>query len=95
MTLQEIANLPMPAGDFRGLTIKGALRMLLLTLWDEKYQFSGKRPCGSSCWEVDFEAALVKGGALPGTFNEDDELMDCNSNDANAIIENVIKEIFQ
>lgn len=57
------------AGD--GLTVRGYLRELLLTLWEEGEGFSGKRPFGNSGWEYELYAPLVKSGFVSGELDED------------------------
>lgn len=68
--------------------------MLMLTLWEEKHLFDGKRPFGNSDWEGEFEVALVKGGVIHGCLDYG-LLTDCDTNAANAIIERLIREIFE
>lgn len=57
------------AGD--GLTVRGYLRELLLTLWEEGEGFSGKRPFGNSGWESDLYAPLIEAGFISGELDED------------------------
>ena len=45
------------AGD--NLTVREYFKTLLLTLWDEKEGFSGKRPWGNSGWEYEVHIALL------------------------------------
>lgn len=56
------------AGD--DLTIREYLRMLLMAVWDEGEEFSGKRPFGNSDWENDIYAPLVKSGFIAGTVDQ-------------------------
>lgn len=62
------------AGD--GLTIRGYLRELLVTLWREDEGFSGKRPFGNSGWQSDLYAPLVKAGILKGEVTTGDDWED-------------------
>lgn len=54
-----------------GLTVREYLFALLETLWREGEGFSGKRPFGNSCWELDLYAPLVRGGFIEGRVDED------------------------
>ena len=53
------------------MPIREYLRRLLTTLWEELDGFSGKRPFGNSCWEVDLYRALAGAGAIDAPLNED------------------------
>lgn len=53
------------------LTVRGYLRTLLQTLWDEQEGFSGKRPFGNSGWEYSLYAPLIKEGFIKGSIDED------------------------
>lgn len=48
------------------LTVKEYLIKLLSTLWSEQCDFSGKRPFGNSCWDIDLMRALVDSGHIKG-----------------------------
>lgn len=53
------------------ITIRQYLGALLMTLWDEQDGFSGKRPFGNSCWDIDLICALCGAGAIEAQLNED------------------------
>jgi hypothetical protein len=57
------------AGD--DLTVRDYLRTLLVTLWKEGEQFSGKRPFGNSGWVYELYKPLIAGGFIQGTLDED------------------------
>ncbi|MBP7253938.1 MAG: hypothetical protein KBA75_10705 [Alphaproteobacteria bacterium] len=60
------------AGD--DITVRDYLRTLLITLWEEKESFSGKRPFGNSGWEYEVLIPLAKAGFVYlGPLNEDGE----------------------
>lgn len=52
-------------------TIRDYFRKLLMTLWEEREGFSGKRPFGDSCWEYEIYSPLVKAGFIDGEIDED------------------------
>jgi len=58
------------------LTVKGYLVNLLRSLWAEGEGFSGKRPFGNSGWEYDLYSALVSGGAIKGSLDDEGYLQD-------------------
>lgn len=50
--------------------VRGYLKALLRTLWDEGEGFSGKRPFGDGGWEYELYWGLVKAGLVNGYFDE-------------------------
>lgn len=80
------------AGD--NITVRDYLRILLSTLWAEKEGFSGKRPFGNSSWEYELYEPLVKSGFIPGTFNEDGELVTFDYRFANQYVQQLIMVAF-
>jgi len=92
---EEILNLKIDNDDFSDdLTIKGYLRLLLATLWNEGESFSGKRPFGNSGWEYDLYLPLVKAGVVVGELDEDGYIDSIDEQAANALVFNLIEEIF-
>ena len=76
--IQAVLNYPMQENDSGASTIKGYLKALLFTLWDEEEGFSGKRPFGNSGWTNDIALALVDGGFIKGSVYsevEDGEIL--------------------
>lgn len=61
----------MERNDAKASTIRDYLVSLLAVVWDEDEGFSGKRPFGNSGWQTDLYLALIRGGALEGTVDED------------------------
>lgn len=57
--IQAVLNCPLEENDSGADTVKGYLKALLFTLWDEDEGFSGKRPFGNSGWEYDLTDALI------------------------------------
>jgi hypothetical protein len=66
MTPQEVLDIPMQDNNAKAITIRDYLKMLLATLWEGKDSFSGKRPFGTCCWELELYRALVTAGAAEG-----------------------------
>lgn len=58
--IQAVLNCPLEENDSGANTVKGYLKALLSTLWDECEGFSGKRPFGNSGWEYDLTDALIE-----------------------------------
>ena len=54
--IEKILNLIMR----EGITVCEYLERLLLTLWEEKDNFSSKRPFGNSGWEYDLYEILIE-----------------------------------
>ena len=67
---QEALLAPVRSDDVGNMTVKDYLVTLLVTLWDEKDGFSGKRPFGNSAWQFDLYGALVRAGLVSGSFDE-------------------------
>lgn len=96
MTNNEILNLTIDNYDFpEDMTIKGYLEELLITLWKEGEQFSGKRPFGNGGWEHDLYRPLVNNNVIEGSINKYNELNDFDYKKADKLIEELIKEAFK
>lgn len=93
MKAEDILNLPLGKNDSGAKTIKGYLKALLLTLWQEGEGFSGKRPFGNSGWEYDLHKSLLKAGLVEGKLDEDGYIEELDSDRANKIIEKLIKNL--
>lgn len=57
--IQAVLSCPLEENDSGAYTVKGYLKALLFTLWDEDEGFSGKRPFGNSGWECDLTEPLI------------------------------------
>ena len=77
--IQAVLGCPMDENDSGADTVRGYLKALLTTLWEEGEGFSGKRPFGNSGWDDDLAKALVKQKIIKGrilTEMEDGEIID-------------------
>ena len=68
----KVLNVPMQPNDSGATTVRGYLKTLLFTLWNEGEGFSGKRPFGNSGWEIELAHALVKEKIINGSLIEED-----------------------
>lgn len=90
----EYAKIPMQKNDIGAKTLGEYFENLLLTLWDEQEDFSGKRPFGNSGWEYDVYAALISAGVVDGSLDEEGYVTEVTYSAANDIIAEMIKAIF-
>lgn len=75
---QHLLGLEMPANDSGATTVRGYLKALLTTLWQEEEGFSGKRPFGNSSWQYDIYLVMAKAGLIEGVTLDDDGDFDYN-----------------
>jgi len=75
------------------ITIKDYLLKLLSTLWDEQDCFSGKRPFGNSCWDVDVYAALIAGEFISGTLTEEGYADNYDRDEAHEFVAGLINQL--
>ena len=61
-----VLDVEIPENDSGETTVRGYLKALLRTLWEEGEGFSGKRPFGNSGWEFDLTEPLIEGGLATG-----------------------------
>lgn len=90
----DYAKIPMQKNDIGAKTIGEYFEKLLLTLWDEQEEFSGKRPFGNSGWEYDVYASLISAGVVDGSLDEEGYVVDVTYSAANDIVCKMIKQIF-
>lgn len=95
MDIEKILNLKIEHSDFpKEMTIKGYLKALLKTLWEEGEGFSGKRPFGNSGWEYDLYTPLVKAKVVSGELDDYGCVDDIDIKAANDIIKCAIEYCF-
>lgn len=75
------------------ISIKGYLKKLLETLWEEGEGFSGKRPFGNSGWEYSLYAPLVAGGFVKGRLDADGYVDEVDKDAANQMIFDIIASL--
>lgn len=87
---KDYSKIPMQENDADAKTVGEYLKKLLLTLWDEKEGFSGKRPFGNSSWEYEIYAALISSEVIMGSFDEEGYIVDVDCEAADRIIREII-----
>lgn len=88
---RDILALPMPKNDARAETIGQYIMMVAGKLFAEQDEFSGKRPFGNSGWIFEVYEALIRGGVLEGSFDEDGYIEKCDTNAGDRIIAGLFK----
>jgi NAD+ synthase len=84
--VEEILNYRFESVDLRKtLSIKDFLKKLLITLFEEKECFDGKKPFGNSGWEYDIYKALVLGGVIQGEIDSDGYVKNINEEEADKL----------
>ncbi len=81
-TAEEILAVPVPpdgcSDGFPGGTIGDFFHGMLLRIWNDPDDFSGKRPYGNSGWPFDLYAALVRAEMISGSFDEWGYIEECD-----------------
>lgn len=87
MKYMDMLDIKINHSDFdKDLTIRGYFHELLLTLWMEGEEFSGKRPFGNSGWEYDIYTPLIKAGVIEGTLDEDGYIQEFDNKKADKLV---------
>lgn len=95
MESKELLKLPMNDEYSGAKTLGEYLKLLLLSLWQFKDEFSGKRPFGNSLWEYDVYICLAENTNLVGGVKDKDGFWeDIDLNEANKVIFELINECF-
>lgn len=89
----NVLDIEMQENDSGANTIRGYLKALLWTLFNEGEGFSGKRPFGNSSWEYDLYIALVAAKAVDGTLTEDGYIDTVDYKEANKLIFEAIESL--
>jgi hypothetical protein len=76
-------------------TVGGYLCEIFLTLLQEQEGFSCKRPLGDSDWMFPIYAALVRGGWIEGSFDQDDFLETADTVAGDLLIQSEIELLFE
>ena len=90
--LMEALDLKFDSDAGEGLTVRGYLRKLLLTLWGDGESFSAKRPFGNSGWDFELYAPLVKAGFIRGSIDADGYVEDVDDSSAEQFVADLIEE---
>lgn len=80
------------AGD--DLSVRDYLCELLVMLWNEGEDFSGKRPFGNSGWEHDLYVPLVKAGFIDGKLDADGYIESLADSAAHMFVKQLIVAAF-
>lgn len=75
-------------------TVKDFLEQLLMKVWVEEEDFSGKRPFGNSGWKQDVAVALIKAKVIDGELDEDGYIEDYDRHEFETLMRDLIKHIF-
>lgn len=91
-TALKILDLPLKEDNGAGeKTVKGYLKRLLMSVVQDQEGFSGKRPFGNSGWMSELHWALIKGGVIKGTIDEDGYIESCDDDVAKIKIQQAIE----
>lgn len=92
----DLRNIEIKSADFKKpIKLNDYLCKLLQTLWAESDEFSGKRPFGNSGWQYDVYASLIEVGIIQGKLDEDGYVLSFNTKEADKIMFDLIKNIFE
>ncbi len=69
------------------------LRLILIAVWEDGENFSGKRPLGHGGWQFDIYKALVKAKLISGTIDEDGDLGQVDQKEGDELVLAVIKRL--
>lgn len=94
MTNDEILDAPYHFKDAAANSLREYFYTLLLALWYQGEEFSGKRPFGNSGWDWDIYACLVKLEVIKGKLDEDGYLDKFDKVAANKLVPKLIAEAF-
>lgn len=95
-SIDEILDIPMDRddNDAAAESIGDYLRVLFLTLWQEKEGFNSKRPFGNSCWEFELAKPLIKHGIIEGKLDDDGYIDDVDKKALGHTIGKLINHVF-
>jgi len=86
-----ISLLPLPKNDAGAGNIFQYLQELLLKVWVEEDNFSGKRPFGNSGWKYEIAKELIKADLVGGKLDKDGYVEKLDNKRFNDIMIQVIK----
>jgi hypothetical protein len=95
LSKEEILNLKINHIDFhKNFTIRDYFCELIMTLWEDKEGFSGKRPFGDSGWEYDLYKPLIINNVIEGRLDDDNGIEYVDKEQANNVIKSLIAYCF-
>ena len=96
MKNKEILNLEFHSEDLNeNVTIREYFYKLMEAFWNEKENFSPKRPLGNSDWDGDIILCLIKNKLVEGSIDENGWLDDYDYEKVDKfILKRIIKPIF-
>lgn len=95
MNYKDYAKIPMRENDAGAKTIGEYLKILLLTLWDEEADFSGKRPFGNSGWQYEIYTALISANVVDGKLDEYGYADEVDYHTADSVVREIIIGVFE
>lgn len=95
ITGHDILNLRMRDNDVGARTVREYLVWLLLRLWDERENFSGKRPFGSGAWYLELATPLIDAKMITGSFDENDCVEEYEEEKAHTLIRSAIEALLE
>lgn len=90
---KAILDCPMQSDEVDAPTVRDYLKILLISLWQQKEGFDGKRPFGNSGWDFDVYVALIKGGVIDGKLDEYDYVLALDTKAADKLIREAISTL--
>lgn len=67
----NILEIKLKQNDASAETIGDYLKTLLIKLWSDEEEFSGKRPFGNSGWQWTIYESLIENNIINGELDED------------------------
>lgn len=87
---QDLLDLALPENDAGAATVRDYLIELVRVLWREEAGFDSKRPFGNSGWQYDLYGPMVKAGMVSGEFDGDGDVVGCDIEAADKLIDTAI-----
>lgn len=79
--------------DANAETVRDYLKALLLKVWEEAENFSGKRPFGNSGWEYEVYESLGAAGIINTSIDDWDDVVIEDPRSADQLILDAIKAL--
>ena len=96
MDYSEIVNCPIDDDDNIGVeTVGEYIEAIIIELFETEEAFDSKRPFGNSGWVYNIYHALIKGGYVEGTLDEDGYIDTFDEECANQLVLELIPHCFK